>query len=163
MQTDLQVAQIFNRDSDPKAHIEPCVTQWQVAEIPSLLWVQVFPHSLGPILKDWSMHEETKRQTNNWQTLAGHFCKDFSFTSKYPKLQVILQRIKEFLFIDNSKQKSNLVVCAKHSRELQPNIHLNLDKRPIEFYKIEKDLEIPDDLKELRNLAIKETKWYREI
>jgi hypothetical protein len=48
------------------------------------------------------------------------------------------------------------VVCANHSRELQTNIHLNLDKRPIECYKIEKDLESPDDLEELRNLATKE-------
>ena len=49
------------------------------------------------------------------------------------------------------------MVCAKHSRELQTNLHLNLDKRPIECYNIEKDLENPDDLEELRNLSIKET------
>jgi hypothetical protein len=34
---------------------------------------------------------------------------------------------------------------------------------PIEFYNIEKDLEIPDDLEELRNLAIKEIEGNREI
>jgi hypothetical protein len=89
--------------------------------------------------------------------LADQFCKDFSFTSKYPELKVVLQKIKEFLFIDTSEQKSNLVVCTKHSQALQSNLHLNLDKRPIEFYKIEKDLESPDDLEELRNLSIKET------
>ena len=89
--------------------------------------------------------------------LADHFCKDFSFTSKYHELKVFLQRIKEFLFTYTSKQKSDLVVCAKHSRELQTNLHLNLDKRPIECYKTEKDLESLDDLEELRNLAIKET------
>jgi hypothetical protein len=38
-----------------------------------------------------------------------------------------------------------------------------LEKRPIEFYKIKKDLECPDDLEELRNLAIKETDGNREI
>jgi hypothetical protein len=50
------------------------------------------------------------------------------------------------------------VVCANNSQELQYNLHLYLGKRPIESYKIEKDLESPDDLEELRNLAIKETK-----
>jgi hypothetical protein len=45
MQMDFQVAQLSNGQSDPKAHIEQCVKQWQVVEIPSLLWVQVFPHS----------------------------------------------------------------------------------------------------------------------
>jgi hypothetical protein len=124
MQMDFQVVQLFNGESDPKAHIEQCVTQWQVAEIPSHFWVQVFPHSLGPILKSWFIHEETRRQTNDWKMLADHFCKDFSFTSKYPELEVVLQRIKEFLFTDNSNQKSNLVVCAKHSQELQTNLHL---------------------------------------
>jgi len=53
MQTDFQVAQLFNGQSDPKAHIEKCVKQWQVEEIPSLLWVQVFPHSLCTIPKTW--------------------------------------------------------------------------------------------------------------
>jgi hypothetical protein len=38
-----------------------------------------------------------------------------------------------------------------------------LDNRPIECYKIEKDLEIQNDLEELRNLAIKETEGDREI
>jgi hypothetical protein len=38
-----------------------------------------------------------------------------------------------------------------------------LDKRPIECYKIEKDLEILDDLEELRNLTIKEVEGSREI
>jgi hypothetical protein len=61
MQTDFQIAQLFNGHSDPKTHIEQCMRQWQVAEIPSHFWVQVFPHSLGPILKIWYMHEETRR------------------------------------------------------------------------------------------------------
>jgi hypothetical protein len=55
------------------------------------------------------------------------------------------------------------VVCSNHSQQFQSNIHLNLEKRPIEFYNIEKDLEIPDDLEELRNLDIKETQGSREI
>jgi hypothetical protein len=55
------------------------------------------------------------------------------------------------------------VVCANHSQVLQSNLHLDMDKTPIECYKIEKDLENPDDLEELRNLAIKETKGSREI
>jgi hypothetical protein len=38
-----------------------------------------------------------------------------------------------------------------------------LDKKPIECYKIERDLESPYDLEELRNLTIKETKGNREI
>jgi hypothetical protein len=95
--------------------------------------------------------------------LAYHFCKDFSFTSKYPELELVLQIIKEFIFIENSNQKSNLVVCAKHSQEIQTNIHLTLDKKPIEFYNIDRDSESPDDLEELRNLAIKETEGKREI
>jgi hypothetical protein len=38
-----------------------------------------------------------------------------------------------------------------------------LDKRPIEYYNIERDLEISDDLEELRNLSIKEMKGSKEI
>ena len=53
MWMDFQVAQLFNGQSDPKAHIEKCVKQWKVEEIPSLLWVQVFPHSLRTIPKTW--------------------------------------------------------------------------------------------------------------
>jgi hypothetical protein len=81
------------------------MTQWQAVEIPSHFLVQVFPHSLGPIPKYWFIHEETKRHTNDWQMLATHFCKDFSFTSKYPELEVVLQKIKEFIFTDNGNQK----------------------------------------------------------
>jgi hypothetical protein len=39
MQTDFQVAQLFSEEYDPKVHIEQCVAQWQVAEIPPHLWV----------------------------------------------------------------------------------------------------------------------------
>jgi len=53
MQMDFQVAQLFDGQSDPKTHIEQCVRQWQVVEVPTHLWVQVFPHSLGPMSKAW--------------------------------------------------------------------------------------------------------------
>jgi hypothetical protein len=61
MRMDFQVAQLIDGQSDPKKHIEQCVRQWQVVEVPSHLWVQVFPHSLGLILKAWYIHEETRR------------------------------------------------------------------------------------------------------
>jgi hypothetical protein len=61
MQMGFQLVQLFNGHSDSKEHIEKCVTQWKVAEIPCRLWVQLFPHSLGPISKAWFMHEETRR------------------------------------------------------------------------------------------------------
>jgi hypothetical protein len=38
-----------------------------------------------------------------------------------------------------------------------------LDKIPIECYKIERDLEILDELEELRNLAIEEIEGSKEI
>jgi hypothetical protein len=65
MQMGFQVVKLFNEHSDSKEHIEKCVTQWKVAEIQCRLWVQLFPHSLGPIPKAWFMHEETRRQTND--------------------------------------------------------------------------------------------------
>jgi hypothetical protein len=82
---------------------------------------------------------------------------------KYPELEVVLQKIKEFLYTYNSNQKSNQVVCPKHSRELQTNLHLSSTKKPIECYKITRDSESPDDLEELKNLAIKETEGNGEI
>jgi hypothetical protein len=78
--------------------------------------------------------------------LADQFCKDFSFRIKYPELKAVLHTIKEFLFPDNGERKSDLVVCENHGQYPQYNLHLNFEKRPIECYKIEKDLEIPDDL-----------------
>jgi hypothetical protein len=71
--------------------------------------------------------------------------------------------MKEFLVTDNGNQKSNLGVCPRHSQELQTNLHLNSTKNPIECYNISKDSESLDDVEELRNLAIKETKGNREI
>jgi hypothetical protein len=89
--------------------------------------------------------------------LATHFCKEFSFTGKYPELEVVLQKIKESLFTDDSNQKSNLVVCVKNNWELPTNLHLPSTEKPIECYQISRDLESQDDLEELRNLTIKET------
>jgi hypothetical protein len=133
------VAQLFSGESDPRMHIEKCVTQWQAARIPSHFWVQVFPHSLSPILKYWFIHEETIRQTSDWPTLTTHFCKYFSFTSKYSDLEVFLQKIKEFHFTNNGNQKPNLVVCVKHSQELYTILHLPSTKNPIQFYHISRD------------------------
>jgi hypothetical protein len=44
MHTDFQVAQLFNGESDPKSHIEQCVTQWQVVEIPPDSGFMYFPN-----------------------------------------------------------------------------------------------------------------------
>jgi hypothetical protein len=74
---------------------------------------------------------------------------------------VALQKIKEILFTDNDNKKSNLVACAKHIQELQTNLYFPSTEKPIECYHISKDSKIPDDLEELRNLAIKETKGRR--
>jgi hypothetical protein len=90
MQTDLQVAQLFSGESDPRIHIEQCATQWKTMGIPSHFQIQVFPHSLGPISEACFIHEETRRQTNDFQMMAAHFCKEFSFKSKYPELEVAL-------------------------------------------------------------------------
>jgi hypothetical protein len=136
---DLQVVQLFNGESDPRIHIEQSATQSQATGIPSHFWIQVFPHSIGPIPKSWFIHGETKRQNNDWQTMETHFCKEFSFKSKYLELEVALQKIKQFLFTDNGNHKSNLVVCAKYSQGLQTNIHFPSTKTPIECYLIRKD------------------------
>jgi hypothetical protein len=82
---------------------------------------------------------------------------------KYPELEVVLQKIKEFIFTDNGNQKSNLVVCSKHRQEIQTNLHLPSTEKPIECYQINRDSESPDDLEKLRNLAIKEIEGNREI
>jgi hypothetical protein len=94
MWMDFQVAQLFNGQYNPKTHIEQCVRQWKVVEIPYLLRVQVFPHSLGMILEACYIHEETKRKTSNSKMSADQFCKDLSFTSKYPELKIVLQKNK---------------------------------------------------------------------
>jgi hypothetical protein len=95
--------------------------------------------------------------------LAHQFFKDFSFTSKYTELELVLQNIKELLFTANSNNISDLVVCPKHTPELQSKPHLPMIENPIELYQISKASESLDELEELRNLAIKETEGNREI
>jgi hypothetical protein len=109
-------------------HIEHFLKQWRVVEVPSHLWVQVFFHSLGPIPRAWYIHEETRRQMNCWQTLQEQFCKDFSFTSKYPELNIVLQRIREMIFTDICKKRSSPVVCDDHVHLLQSSLSLEIDK-----------------------------------
>ena len=131
IQTEPHTTQLFIEESDLRIHIEQCVTQWQVAEIPSLLWVQVFPHSLGPLPKTWFIHEETRIQTSDYRTLAAQFCKDFSFKSKYLEIELILQKIKELLFTANNYKRSYFVVCSRHTKEFQTKLHLSVTGKPI--------------------------------
>jgi hypothetical protein len=132
MWIEFQVVKLFNGQSDPKTNIEQCARQWQVAEIPSRFWVQVFPYSLGLIPKSWYIHEETRRNTNNWKTLVDQFCKELSFTSKYPELKILLQIIKKLIFTNVCKWKSYPVVCANRIQVLQSNLHLDMKNTPIE-------------------------------
>jgi hypothetical protein len=94
--------------------------------IPSHLWTQVFPHSLDPIPKYWFIHEETR--------LELQFYKDFSFTSKYPELELVLQKIEELIFTANHDKRSDFVEGPKHTQELQTKLHLPLIENLIEFY-----------------------------
>jgi hypothetical protein len=163
MNIDFQGVKLFDGQSDPKTHIQHCVKQWQVAEVPPHLWVQVFLYFMGPIPKSWYIHEKTRRQTNHWKTLQDQFCKDFSFTSKYLELNTALQRVKEMLFTDISKNRSSPIVCVDHVQLLQSSLSSESDKIPIACCKVEKDLEKLDDLEELRNLTIKEMEGSIEI
>jgi hypothetical protein len=56
-----QDVQLFKGQSDPRVHIEHCLKQWRVAEVPSHLWVHIFFHLLGPTPKAWYIQEETIR------------------------------------------------------------------------------------------------------
>jgi hypothetical protein len=143
MHIDLQYAQLFDGWSDPKVHIEHCLKQWQFAKVPSHLCVQVFLHFLGLIPKSGYIHEETRRQTSCWQTLQDYFCKDFSFTSKYPELNTILQRIQEMLFTDVCKQISSPLVCVDHVQLLQSIMSHESDKILVACCKVYKDLQNP--------------------
>jgi hypothetical protein len=51
MNIDFQDVQLFDGSSDPRVHIEHCLEQWRVAEVPSQLWIQLFLYLLGPIPK----------------------------------------------------------------------------------------------------------------
>jgi hypothetical protein len=87
----------------------------------------------------------------------------FSFTSKYPELNTVLQRIREMIFTDICKKRSSPVVCDDHVHLLQSSLSLEIDKIYVPCCKVERDLENPDGLEELRNLDIKETEGSREI
>jgi hypothetical protein len=109
----------------------------------------------------WFVYEETKRQTSDCKTWAIQFCKDFSFTSKYPELELALQKIQELLFTTNSNKRSKFLVCTKHIQGLQNKCHLPSNGNPIECYQIGKHSESLDKLEELRNLAVKEIEGNR--
>jgi hypothetical protein len=89
--------------------------------------------------------------------------KDFSFTSKYHKLNTVLQRIRELLFTNICKKRSCPVVCDNHVHLLQSSLNLEIDKITVTCSKFERDLENLDGLKDIRNLDIKETKGNRDI
>jgi hypothetical protein len=70
----------------------------------------------------------------------------FSFTSKYPDLNIFLQRIQEMLFTDICKHRTSPIVCADHVQLLYSSMSHEYDKIPIDCCKVDKDLEKPDDL-----------------
>jgi hypothetical protein len=61
------------------------------------------------------------------------------------------------------QKRSSPVVCVDHVQLLQSSLSHESDKIPIACCKVDKDLEKPDDLEELRNLTIKEMEGSREI
>jgi hypothetical protein len=95
--------------------------------------------------------------------LTDQFCKDISFTRKYPELNAVLQRVKEMIFMDISKKRSSSVVCVDHVQLLQYSLCSKSNNIPIVCCKVEKDLEKLDDLEEIRNLTIKEMEGSIEI
>jgi hypothetical protein len=71
--------------------------------------------------------------------------------------------MREMIFTDICKKRSSPVVCVNHVHFLQSSLGLEIDKIHVPCFKVDKDLEKPDDLEELRNLAIKENEGNREI
>jgi hypothetical protein len=67
------------------------------------------------------------------------------------------------LFTDICKQRSSPVVCFDHAHLIQPNLGPNPIEIPLACSKIYKGLEESNELEEIRNLNIKETKGTREI
>jgi hypothetical protein len=108
-------AQLFDGKFDPRMHVENCIKQWKVVQVPSRLWVHLFFHSLGVIPKTGYIHEETRRQTSCWKILEDIFCRDFSFTGMPSELHLVLQIIHEILFTDVCKYISSPIVCFDHS------------------------------------------------
>jgi len=66
-------------------------------------------------------------------------------------------------FTNIFKKRSSLVICVDHVHLLQSSLDIETDKISIPCCKFDKDLEKPNDLEDLRNLTIKETKGSREI
>jgi len=58
--------EIYGGSIDLFVHIDNCVVKWEDEGLSSQFWDHWFCNSLGPILKAWYMHEETRRQTRNW-------------------------------------------------------------------------------------------------
>jgi len=83
--------------------------------------------------------------------------------SKYPELELALQKVQELLFTTNSNKRSNFVVLPKHTQERQNKCHLPSTGNPIECYQIGKHSKILYELEELKNLVIKEKEGSREI
>jgi hypothetical protein len=95
--------------------------------------------------------------------LQDQFCKDFSVTSKYPELNIILQRIREIFFTDICEKRSSPVVCVDHVHFIQSSLSLEIDKIGVPCCKVEKDLEKLDELEDIRNLNIKVKEGRRDI
>jgi hypothetical protein len=67
------------------------------------------------------------------------------------------------IFTDICKHKSSPIVYAYHVQFLQSSMSHESDKIHVACCKTDKDLEKTNDLEELRNLTIKETKGNRDI
>jgi len=156
MNMDFQGTQLFDGKSDPRVHVEHFLKQWKVAEVPPWIWVHLLFHSLGEIQKSWYIHEEIIRQTSYWKTLKDQFCRDFYFTDKSPKLQLVLQRIWEMLFYNGCKTTSSPVVCSDHFHFIHSNWGHNPIRISLACCKIDKGLKESNEVEELRKLNIKE-------
>jgi hypothetical protein len=105
----------------------------------------------------WYVHEETRRQTACWDVLQSKFYHDFSFSSKFSKLTLVLQKIKRILFIDEIKPTHLAIVCPKHEYILHYILYPSLARTPMACSKVDRDHEDPNDLEELRHLKFKES------
>jgi hypothetical protein len=83
--------ELYDGISDPREHVVHCIQVWEVAQLPSQLWVHQFIHSLGQIPTSWYIHEEARHQTGCWEILQRQFCQDFLFSGKSPEITLALQ------------------------------------------------------------------------
>jgi hypothetical protein len=67
------------------------------------------------------------------------------------------------LFTDDYESKPSPVVCSDHTHLLQSNRDHNPIRILVAYCKLDKDLEEPNEVEELRKLNIKETVGTREI